>query len=497
MSKRIAVVGAGPGGLTAAMLLAHRGYDVKVFEKEDRVGGRSAGITGQGFSFDTGPTFLMMTFILREMFQATGRELEDYCRVLPMDPMYRLNFRDVSFEPARNNDVTRERIKESFPGEESGFDKFLKRESKRYKYMYPCLQKPYGSIFSMASPQLLRALPHLSAGRSLYSVLGDYFSSDNLRISFTFQAKYLGMSPWNCPGLYAMIPYIEHKFGIEHIEGGLSQISEAMARVVGEEGGEILLSTPVRRILTDNRRVATGVELDDGSREEFDAVVVNADFGYAATSLFEEGVIRKWTADKLRKSNYSCSTFMLYLGLDRTYDEPHHQIILANDYRKNINEIMGEEVLSEDVSVYVRNATVTDATLAPKGSTALYVLVPVPNTKAPIEWSDGLISEFRSRVLDRIAERTSIKDIDDHLQFERIITPAQWRDDYRIMHGATFNLGHNIMQMLYFRPHNRFEEVGGCYIVGGGTHPGSGLPTIYESARITTGLISRDCPLTS
>jgi len=495
MSKNVAIVGAGPGGLTAAMLLAARGYSVKVFEKAGTVGGRSATISEGGYSFDTGPTFLMMTFILKEVFRAAGRDLDDYCRIVPLDPMYRLNFRELSFEPSRNNEVTRQRIEEKFPGQAEGYDKLLKRESNRYKYMYPCLQKPYGSIFSMLSPRLIRALPHLSAGRSLYSVLGDYFDDENLKISFTFQAKYLGMSPWNCPGLYAMIPYIEHFFGVEHVEGGLSRICEAMAKVVEEEGGEILLSTPVRRIITDGRRVATGVELADGSREEFDAVVLNADFGHAAGHLFEPGLLRKWTPKRLQGCDYSCSTYMLYLGLDTTFAEPHHQIILADDYRKNITEIMGEKVLSEDVSVYVRNATVTDSTLAPGGHTALYVLVPVPNTRAPIEWTDDLRREFRSRVLARIAERTSMKDLDKHIRYEKVITPYDWRDSYEILHGATFNLGHNISQMLYFRPHNRFEEVGRCYIVGGGTHPGSGLPTIYESARISSDLVSRDMPL--
>ena len=495
MSKKVAVVGAGPGGLTAAMLLAHRGYAVSVFEKAERVGGRSAAIVGGGYTFDTGPTFLMMTFILREMFEEVGRDLEDYCEIVHLDPMYRLNFRDLSFDPSRDNSVTRQRIAESFPGEEEGFDRFLEREKVRYKYMYPCLQKPYGNIFSMGSPQLLRALPHLSAGRSLYGVLGDYFEEEKLRISFTFQAKYLGMSPWSCPGLYAMIPYIEHYFGIEHVQGGLSRISEAMAEVIEEEGGRIYLSTPVRKIHTDGRKTFTDIELEDGSREEFDAVVVNADFGYAANELFEKGLIRRWSPDRLEKSNYSCSTFMLYLGLDRTYDEPHHQIILAEDYKRNINEIMGEEVLSEDVSVYVRNATVTDPSIAPEGHSALYVLVPVPNTRAPIDWTPELVGSFRARVMERIATRTSMKDLEDHIVFEKRLTPFDWRDEYSILHGATFNLGHNIGQMLYFRPHNRFEDVRRCYIVGGGTHPGSGLPTIYESGRISSGLLAGDLPL--
>lgn len=495
MSAKIAIVGAGPGGLTAAMLLANRGYRVKVFEKADCVGGRSAGIQEQGYKFDTGPTFLMMTFILREMFKAVGRDLDDYCRIVPLDPMYRLNFSETNFDPSSDNQITFKRISETFPGEEEGYKKFLKRESKRYRYMYPCLQKPYGSPFSMLSARLMRALPHLSAGRSLFSVLGDYFKSKDLRIAFTFQAKYLGMSPWNCPGLYAMIPYIEHFFGVDHVMGGLSEISEAMAKIIAEEGGEIVMSTPVKKILTDKNRKATGVLLPDGSKEEFDAVVLNADFGDAMAGMFQEGVIRKWTPDRLGRANYSCSTYMLYLGLDRTWDEPHHQVILANDYEKNIKEIMGEKVLSKDVSVYVRNATVTDPTLAPEGHSALYVLVPVPNTRAPLSWNDEERKQFRKRVIDRIAERTSMTDLQDHIVFEKETAPVDWRDQYSIYQGATFNLGHNIRQMLFFRPHNRFEEVGNCYLVGGGTHPGSGLPTIYESARISTDLILRDIPL--
>ncbi len=495
MSRKIAVVGAGPGGLTAAMLLAHRGYDVTVFEKEARVGGRSATIEEEGYVFDTGPTFLMMTFILREMFEATGRELDDYCTLMPLRTMYRLNFEDLSLDPSRDNEVTRERIEELFPGMGEGFDRLLAKEAIRYRYMYPCLQVPYGTKASLLSQRLLRAVPHLSLGRSLYTVLGDYFDDERLKISFTFQAKYLGMSPYECPGLYAMIPYIEHLFGIDHVEGGLSRICEGMERAAREDGARFRLSTPVSTILLDDSRRATGVELPDGSREEFDAVVLNADFGHAAGSLFPEGVIRRWSQRRLRKAKYSCSTFMLYLGVEGTFDEPHHQIVFAEDYERNITEIVGEEVLSEDMSVYVRNASATDPTLAPEGHSALYFLVPVPNTRAPIEWTPELVREYRRKVLDLVARRTSIRDLEGRIRYEKVITPPEWRDDYAIKFGATFNLGHNIMQMLYFRPHNRFEEAQGVYLVGGGTHPGSGLPTIYESGRISSNLIAEDLPL--
>jgi phytoene desaturase len=182
---------------------------------------------------------------------------------------------------------------------------------------------------------------------------------------------------------------------------------------------------------------------------------------------------------------------MLYLGLDRSYDLPHHRIVFASDYKRNLDDITHRKVLSDEFSFYIRNATVTDPGIAPKGHAALYVLVPVPNNKSAIDWKreEG---PFRDRVLDAIAARTPMKDIRDHIVEEAVISPQGWEEDYSVFLGATFNLSHRLSQMLYFRPRNRFEELRNCYLVGGGTHPGSGLPTIYESGRISANLICKD-----
>jgi phytoene desaturase len=208
-------------------------------------------------------------------------------------------------------------------------------------------------------------------------------------------------------------------------------------------------------------------------------------------TLFDEGVIKKWSPTKLRNKKYSCSTYMLYLGVDKVYDEPHHQIIFAHDYKENVKDIISRSRVSEDMSVYVRNATITDPTLAPKGHSALYVLVPTPNMKTTVSWTDAETKTYRDKVIKRIMERTSMKDLDKHITCEKIITPADWQNERSLFLGATFNLGHTLTQMLYLRPRNKFEEVDHCYLVGGGTHPGSGLPTIYESGRISANLIDR------
>jgi phytoene desaturase len=296
------------------------------------------------------------------------------------------------------------------------------------------------------------------------------------------------MSPWEAPGTFSIISYIEHGGGIFHVMGGLNNLSKAMEKAALEEKTEIHTGTPVKKIIVENR-TAVGVELEDGSIEKADYVIVNADFAHAMTHIVEPGDLRKWTADKLESRRYSCSTFMLYLGIKKVFDQiPHHNIIFSDDYRKYVEDMTTEMTVSDDISFYVQNASVTDPSLAPEGKSTIYVLVPVPNNKSGIDW-ESRKSDFRKRILDLLENRAGFHDIRRHIEQEKIMTPLDWENEIDVYKGATFNLAHNVGQMLYFRPHNRFEEFENCYLVGGGTHPGSGLPTIYESGRITADLI--------
>ena len=488
-ASRIAIIGAGPGGLTAAMLLAARGFDVTVFEKEDRVGGRNAPIVRNGYKFDIGPTFLMLKFILDEVFEEAGRASSDYLDFVRLEPMYRLQFDDRRIEPTTDSDAMLSQLDASFPGNRDGYARFMASERKRFELMYPCLQKDYSTLGQYLSPDFLKAAPHLALGRSLIDVLGRYFNDEKLKLSFTFQSKYLGMSPWDCPGAFAILPFVEHAFGVYHVTGGLSEISEAMRRVCEEHGVSLRLGTPVRQLLLEGRAVR-GVTLADGEEFRADETIVNADFGYAMKHLVPPGVLRKYSPANVDRRQYSCSTFMLYLGLDKVYDLPHHTIFFAGNYRQNIDEIFEGKALSEDVSFYVRNASVTDPTLAPPGHSAIYVLVPVPNNSSGIDWqAEG--PAFRDRIIAAMQSRGGMTDLQSHIREEIVFTPDTWQG-MNIQFGATFNLAHSLRQMLYFRPRNKFEELDHCYLVGGGTHPGSGLPTIYESGRIAANMISRE-----
>ncbi|MEM1305639.1 MAG: phytoene desaturase family protein, partial [Planctomycetota bacterium] len=233
-----------------------------------------------------------------------------------------------------------------------------------------------------------------------------------------------------------------------------------------------------------------------------DAVVVNADFAAAMKNLTPNAKRKRWTDQKLAKKKYSCSTLMFYLGLEGTQpDLPHHTIYLSSDYERNLADIEKGRPLGPDPSVYVQNACVTDPSLAPAGCSTLYVLVPTANTHAAggsaggsaIDWHAER-DRLRPIVFEQLA-KLGVADAEERVRVEHTIAPNDWRDDHRIYRGATFNLAHSLDQMLYWRAHNRFEDFGGAYIVGGGTHPGSGLPTIYSSARITTEALLDDLGL--
>jgi phytoene desaturase len=488
-TKKVVVVGAGPGGLASAMLLAAAGLRVVVLERQDRVGGRTATIEQDGFRFDLGPTFFLYPDVLRRIFAACGRSLDKEVELVRLDPHYRLHF-ETGGELCATSDVERleSEVRALAPGDAAGVRRYLEDNRRKLEAFLPVLRSPMQSWGDLLRLPLLDMLALLRPFQSVDSDLRRFFRDPRIRLAFSFQSKYLGMSPFQCPSLFTILSFIELEHGVFHPMGGCGAVTAAMARVARDMGVEIRLGEPVEEIRFEGRR-AVGVRTPAGGYD-CDALLVNADFGHAMSTLVPNHLRRRWTDQKLERKKFSCSTFMLYLGIDGPVDIDHHTIFLSADYEENLEDIERRHTLSENPSLYVHNPSVTDPTLAPAGRSSLYVLVPVTHEHAHVDWERDR-QGFRAVVMRQLA-KLGLENLERRILSERVLTPREWRTDLGIYRGATFNLAHSLDQMLHLRPHNRFEDLDGVYLTGGGTHPGSGLPVIFESARISSRLLAQD-----
>lgn len=488
--RRAVIIGAGPGGLATAMQLAYAGLDVTVLESRDRVGGRTSAITHEGFRFDCGPTFFLYPRVLREIFQSVGWDLAQQCPMKRLDPQYRLTFAAGGQLDCTPDLAAMDRqIAAMSPRDVGQLKKYLDDNRVKLAKFRPILEQPFRSARDLLRPDVLCAASHLRPWRSLAGELGRYFSDPRLVIAFAFQSKYLGMSPFQCPSLFSILSFLEYEHGVYHPLGGCSQVSERMAQLATEMGVQIRLNEPVTGLDLQRRRVV-GVQTEQ-QRYACDALVINADFAASIQQLVPQALRRRWSDRRLAQKKYSCSTFMLYLALQGRYDRlPHHNIHISRDYPRNLRQIDSLHQLSDDPSFYVQNASINDDSLAPPGCSTLYVLVPVSHQHANIDWRRAA-APFREQTLDRLAQ-IGLADIRRRIRWQRTITPDDWQSQYNVYRGATFNLAHTLNQMLHRRPNNRFEELDGVYLVGGGTHPGSGLPVIYESSRISSRLLLSD-----
>jgi phytoene desaturase len=488
----VIIIGAGPGGLASAVLLARAGLRVKVIEQLPKTGGRTSPIESNGFKFDLGPTFFLYPRVLDEIFVSAGTSLSAQLDMVRLDPQYRIIFGAGGELLATPDAHEMERqISSLSPNDIGGFTRFMNENRAKLLRMEPCLENPFLSWRDLFKLRLLKMLPMLRPHQSIDTYLKRFFHDKRIRLAFSFQSKYLGMSPFRCPSLFSILSFIEYEHGVFHPIGGCSSVTDALTRVARSLGVKIALDEPVEEILFEKRR-AIGVRTKNGV-ERAGRVVVNADFARAMSRLVPDRLRRRWTDRKIASKKFSCSTFMMYLGIEGCFDLPHHNIYIAKDYARNLEEIERQHVLSDDPSFYVQNACVTDATLAPKGMSTLYVLAPVTHQHPNVDWKRER-ERFRALLLRQIS-KAGFADVERRIRFERVVTPADWDTRYQIHRGATFNLAHSLNQMLHLRPRNRFEDLEGVYLVGGGTHPGSGLPVIFESARISSELLLEDLKL--
>ena len=324
-NRKVVIVGAGPGGLAAAMQLAHRGADVTVLERRNHVGGRTSAIHIDGYRFDCGPTFFLYPRVLEEIFQSVGRDLMTEVPMKRLDIQYRLTFGSGGqLDCSADMQAMDREIEKLSPQDVGKLQKYMQHNRGKLERFRPILESPFHSVLDLLRPAVLRAAPMLHPMRSLGQELERYFSDPRLVIAFGFQAKYLGMSPFQCPSLFSILSHLEYEYGVFHPLGGCSRVSERMAEIATEMGVEIRLDEEVTGFDFQGRRV-TAVHTAE-QRFPADACVINADFAAAMQRLVPDRLRRKWNDRQLASKRYSCSTFMLYLGIEGEVDLPHHNI---------------------------------------------------------------------------------------------------------------------------------------------------------------------------
>jgi phytoene desaturase len=493
-SRRIVVIGAGFGGLAAAVRLAVRGHDVTLIDKRDQPGGRAYVYRQDGFTFDGGPTVITAPWLIEELFALAGRNPRDYVTLLPVDPFYRIFFPDGSrFDYSGDIAAMEAQIRAvGGEGDVAGYREFLRRSERIFgKGFTELADKPFLRFADMLriAPDLVKLESHLS----VHDFVARFVRDPKLRQVLTFHPLLVGGNPFQTTSIYALIHHLEREWGIWFAKGGTGAVVEGLARLFGELGGRTELSAEVDEIVVD-RGLARGVRLRDGRELPADIVVCNGEVAAAYQRLLPARARRKYTDARLARMRHSMSLVVIYFGTDRQYrgaDGPalaHHDIILGPRYGPLLHDIFNRKTLAGDFSLYLHVPTVTDPSLAPPGCDAFYVLSPVPHLGGGADWA-AAARPYRDGVMDFL-ERNYLPGLSRHLVTERMIDPRHFRDDLNSYLGSAFSVEPLLTQSAWFRPHNRSEDVPNLYFVGAGTHPGAGLPGVLSSAKIADDLIA-------
>jgi len=479
-TKTVIVIGAGIGGITAAIHLAKQGLQVTVMEKNASPGGRCDRISKDGHHFDTGPTLLVMPLIYESEFDALGSSLRGSLDLIKVDPTYHLVFDDGS-QMALTSDLNslQNQLEAIEPGSFQGFLRYLDEGRRHYhlsieKLVYPDFRTAF-DFFKLGNLSLLFQVKPLAKH---YANMSSYFANPRLKAAFSFQDVYMGLSPFEAPATFSMMPYTELEHGVWYPKGGMYQIVEVLMSLARETGVDFNFEAAVEQIVVDGKQ-ARGVVVD-GQRMEADAVLANADLPYVYQNLLPHDKHVK----KLERKRYSCSVISFFWGVDKPYEtlEPH-TLFLADDYRDNFKSIIQDLTIPANPSLYIHAPAKLDPSMAPVGQDTLIAVVPVGHMSenGDQDWS-GIRDQARQEVFRRL-RTLGIYDLEEHIKFEINFTPPSWKKRYNLVKGSTHGLCHNLTQLGYFRPDFQHPQYRNLYFTGASTRPGTGLPTAMISGR--------------
>ncbi|ALK09913.1 phytoene desaturase family protein [Blastochloris viridis] len=476
------IIGAGFGGLGAAVRLGARGYRVTVVDRLGGPGGRGRGFQQDGYTFDAGPTLVTAPHMFEELWELCGKKMSDHVAMVAMDPFYRVIFSDGStFEASQHTEKVRAQIAKLAPADLAGWDRYMARGEASLRDVYQRVHDtPFRSIWDMSI--VLGGLVRLEAYHTVYGLVSRFVKDERLRQVLSFHQLFIGGNPFAASAFYSLITHLEKKWGVHFAIGGTSSLADGLAALIRAQGGVLRFSEDVTEITLDGRR-ATGVKLASGETIAADVVVSNADSAFTYGRLLPSHACRRWNARKLDRARYSMSVFLWYFGTSRQWPEvPHHTILMGPRYRELIRDIFVKKVLAPDFSLYLHRPTATDPSMAPAGCDSFYVLSPVPNLQGDADWTK--VAEPYRRAIEDKLDTMLLPGLKGSVVTSRVVTPLHFRDTLLSPHGAGFGLEPVLTQSVYFRPHNCSEDIDGLYLVGAGTHPGAGLPAVLASAKI-------------
>ncbi|QUJ78395.1 phytoene desaturase [Sulfitobacter albidus] len=490
-ASRAIVIGAGLGGLAAAMRLGAKGYAVTVLDRLDRVGGRGSSITQEGHRFDLGPTIVTVPQVFEDLWRACGRDFHADVTLKPLDPFYEVRWPDgTRFNACGDDDRMFDEVRRIAPGDLKGYKRFLRDSHARYVVGFEgMVAKPMHRLWETI--KVLPKFAQLRADRSIYAHVATRVKDERLRMALSFHPLFIGGDPTHVTSIYALVGHLEKTYGVHYAIGGVQAIADAMADVVRAQGGVILHGAEADEIIVE-RGAARAVTLTDGTRMEAPLIVSNADAGHTYTHLMRNVKKRRWTAPKLRRKRWSMGLYVWYFGTKDTAgmwpDLGHHTIVNGPRFTGLLRDIFMRGKLCDDMSLYIHRPAVTDPTVAPAGDDSFYVLSPVPHLgwDTPVDWQTEA-PKYREKVAAVLDAH--MPGFRDRIVTETEFTPETFRDRYLSPHGAGFSLEPRILQSAWFRPHNVSEEARGLFLVGAGTHPGAGLPGVVSSAEVLGKLV--------
>lgn len=479
------IIGAGTGGIATSIFLANQGFEVHVYEKNITAGGRCGNFVREGHRFDVGATMVLMPEVYRDVLGSLGLNLEKDLHMKPLDDIYTLFFDDgtrLAFTTDRKR--MEQQLEKIEPGSFASAERYVKTGFRLYKMAFDrLLGRNFTRFFQFFNLGNALLLIKLKTYIGHYNYTAKFFRSEHLRMAYTFQNIYVGQSPFTAPALFSMIPAAELTEGSMFPVGGMYSVAEKMMKRAVELGVRFSFAKPVRKITTEGGK-ATGVIFSDGSEAKADVIVANADLPYVYRELLPSGCKSR----RIERMKFSCSALVLHWALDKQYAQlGHHTTFLSDSFREGLDKIFIDKSMGDDPCFYIHAPVRTDASAAPEGCDTLSVAVGVGHLDPgkPQNWD--LITDKARNAVFRQLKKIGIDDIEKHIKFEIITAPETWVEALNISRGSVFgSIGHNILQMGWFRPHNRDRRYRNLYFTGGSTHPGNGIPMVLLSARLVS-----------